>query len=207
MIKAIFFDFDGVLTNFECGSSTVCYNLSKKTGISEEKLLECYDDAEGLVENQLLLGKALHKDVWGGFCRCIGKKIDMGLLDYAFRNTPMNERMLDLAEKLRKKYKIGIITDNTKERFSAIIDEFGLRDKFDAIILSADVGATKKEERIFRVALNALKLKPQECVFIDNNARNLRIPAQMGFKTIYYNFEKKDFDGLIKALSAIGVKV
>lgn len=207
MIKAIFFDFDGVLTNFECGSSTVCFNLSKKTGISEEKLLSCYDDAEGFVEKRLLFGKALHKDIWGGFCKCIGKKIDIGLLDYAFRNVPMNEKMLALAEKLRKNCKVGIITDNTKERFSAIIDEFSLGEKFDAIILSADVGATKKDARIFEAALGALNLKPEECVFIDNNARNLEIPARMGFKTIYYDFEKKDFDALVNELKRVGIIV
>lgn len=185
MIKAVFFDFDGVLTNFECGSSTVCHNLSKKTGISEEKLLSCYDKHA----RDLYLGKGSHKDIWNGFCKCVGQKIDISLLDYAFRNTPMNEKMIRLAEKLRKNCKVGIITDNTKERFSAIVDEFKLRDKFDAIVLSADAGATKKDESIFRVALDALNLKPQECVFIDNSKKNLQIPARMGFKTIYYDFE------------------
>lgn len=200
MIKAIFFDFDGVLSNYECGSSTVCHNLSRKTGISEEKLLSCYDN----YARDLYVGKGTHKDIWSAFCKCVGEKLDISLLDAAFRNTPMNEKMLELAEKLRKNYKVGIITDNSKERFSAIIDEFKLRDKFDVLILSADVGATKKDERIFRAALGALKVKLNECVFIDNSKKNLEVPARMGFKTIYYNFEKKDFQGILKELKAAG---
>lgn len=201
MVKAIFFDFDGVLTDFECGSSNVCHNLSEKTGISEAKLLSCYDKHA----RDLYIKAISHKEIWDDFCKCAGKKIDISLLDYAFRNIPMNEKMLDLAKKLRKNYKVGIITDNTKERFSAIIDEFKLPEKFDVIILSADVGATKKDERIFRAAIDALKLKPQECVFIDNNARNLEVPKRMGFKTIFWDFEKKDFGLLNNELSAFGV--
>jgi len=203
MIKAIFFDFDGVLTNFECGSSTVCRNLSEKTGIPEEKLLLCYDEHA----RDLYVKPVLHKEIWNDFCSCAGENIDISLLDYAFRNTPMNKKMFELVKKLRKNYKVGIITDNTKERFSAIIDEFKLCEKFDAIILSADAGATKKDEQIFRAALGALKLKPHECVFIDNNARNLEVPARMGFKVIHYDFEKKDFEGMVKELSALGVKL
>ncbi|MBU4246327.1 MAG: HAD family phosphatase [Nanoarchaeota archaeon] len=203
MIKAIFFDFDGVLTNFGFGAYNVCFNLHNETGIELEKLLTCYFRHC----NGLDTGKISHSDFWEGFCKCTSKKIDISLLDSAFRNTPVNEKMLALSEKLRKNYKVGIITDNTKARFGAIVDEFRLREKFDAIILSADVGSTKKEERIFKVALDALKVKPEECVFIDNSKKNLEIPARMGFKTLFFDFEKKDFVGLIKELSATGVKI
>ncbi|VVB59923.1 Glyceraldehyde 3-phosphate phosphatase [uncultured archaeon] len=199
MIKAIFFDFDGVLTNFEYGSYTVCYNLSQKTGIPTDKLVSCYHQHTGGLD----IGKIEDKDFWGAFCRCVGCEIGITLLDYAFRNVSMNEKMLELAKKLRKNYKVGIITDNSKGRFNAIIDEFKLRDIFDALILSADVGATKKEEVIFRRALDSLKLKPQECIFIDNSARNLEVPKRMGFKTIHYDFQKKDFDSLLTQLKTL----
>ncbi len=199
MIKAIFFDFDGVLTNFEYGSYTVCYNLSQKTGIPTDKLLACHDQ-QG---KELNLGKISYSDFLDNFCKCAGQKIDIALLDYAFRNVPLNHKMIELAKKLRKNYKIGIITDNSKGRFSAIIDEFKLRDIFDALILSADVGATKKEEAIFRRALDLLEVKPQECIFIDNSARNLEVPKRMGFKTIYYDFDKKDFDSLLRQFKTL----
>ncbi len=118
----------------------------------------------------------------------------------------MNEKMLELAKNLRKNYKTGIITDNSKARFGAIMDEFRLGEKFDALILSADIGSTKKEEQIFRAALDALNLNPQECVFVDNSKKNLEIPARMGFKTIFYDFEKKDFNALIKRLEDFGIR-
>ncbi|MCK5177013.1 MAG: haloacid dehalogenase, partial [Candidatus Aenigmarchaeota archaeon] len=116
MIKAIFFDFDGVLTTDSRGSYTTSTFLEKKTGISKEKILSCYRHNFPLVKTT----KLSYKDFWQDFCKCIGKDIDIGPLRGAFDSTPKNERMFDLAEKLKTNYKTGIITDNSKERFDAM---------------------------------------------------------------------------------------
>jgi putative hydrolase of the HAD superfamily len=35
-------------------------------------------------------------------------------------------------------------------------------------------------------------LESGECVFIDNTAQNLVVPRQMGFRTVYFDDEKRD---------------
>lgn len=219
MIKAVFFDFDGVLTDFECGAQNVCHNLHNKTGIPLERLLACYNK----YGTDLNLGKITHKDMWDDFCKCVGAKVNIKLLDYAFRATPLNNGMFDLAGRLRKNYKIGIITDNSKERFYAIVNEYGLRDAFDALIISADIGDSKQGAGIFARALEAFDVKSDSCIFIDNSRKNLEVPKRMGFKTIYYDFErfhrskasseqseredfeKKDANSLLMSLKALGI--
>jgi len=63
MIKAIFFDFDGVLTNHLFGSYTFCKNLSEKTGIDFEKLKADYRP----FEKKLKLSPIKHEEIWDEF--------------------------------------------------------------------------------------------------------------------------------------------
>ncbi len=203
MIKAIFFDFDGVLTTDPRGSYTTCVYLEKKTGIPKEKIISCYRHNF----SPLKIKKLSYEVFWQEFCKCIGKDIDIGLLQGAFDSTPKNEKMFELAEKLKTNYKTGIITDNTKERFDAMIEKFCLDKLFDVLILSAEVGCTKQEKSIFFEALKSLNIPPEECIFIDNTESNLIVPKQMGFKTIFYNHEKNNVGAIIEKLKREGIKI
>ena len=60
MIKAIFFDFDGVLTLDNTGSFTTCFNISKDAGLDLNKTLICY--RKNRID--LNLNKTTHKKIW-----------------------------------------------------------------------------------------------------------------------------------------------
>ena len=49
-------------------------------------------------------------------------------------------------------------------------------------------------------------MSAEECLFIDNQKKNLMIPQSMGMKTIYYNHEIRDFDTLLSNLRDIGIE-
>lgn len=203
MIKAIFFDFDGVLTTNSNGSGTICRNIvDALPDISFDTLYPCYRAQHPL----LLSGKVKHADIWDDVCGCVGTNIDIAILYDALKKVPMNTAMFALAKELRKKYKTGIITDNTKERFDAILREISLDRLFDVIILSADTGGRKDEPQIFEEALRMAGCSAQECVFIDNQERNLVVPSRMGFKTMWHDDTKNNVDVLRQQLRAIGVE-
>ena len=63
-------------------------------------------------------------------------------------------------------------------------------------------GYEATDEELIEMALKKLALKPDECVMIDDNEKNLSTPSQMGFKTILYKSNTR----LIKELKALGVK-
>jgi len=201
MIKAIFFDFDGVLTLNASGSRNTCKNLADTTGIDADKLYECHHKWS----KELLTGKESYKDIWEQFCACLEKDLDISILNSAFRKTPRNDRMFDIVKKLKGKYKVGIITDNSKERLTACAEELQLKDYFDSIIVSAEVGSIKTEAKIFNTALASLNLQPEEAVFIDNTEKNLIIPKELGIKTIFHDDKKNDIEGLKEQLQQLGV--
>ncbi|MFH1255994.1 MAG: HAD hydrolase-like protein [Candidatus Diapherotrites archaeon] len=202
MIKAIFFDFDGVLTTHKNGWYSTCLNLSKETGFDLDRLIRGYR----LHSKKLNLNKTTHTRMWVDFCKCVGKNIGRDLLEKAFLSTPLNKKMLVLAGKLKNRYKLGIITDNNKERFDLLTEKFKLNDLFDSITLSAKVNATKNGKIIFQDALKSLNAKAKESIFIDNAKQNLKVPKKMGFKTVYYDHERNDMALLLTKLERYGVK-
>ncbi|MEZ4679386.1 MAG: hypothetical protein R2932_34715 [Caldilineaceae bacterium] len=112
MIKAIFFDYDGVLTTDKTGSTTTTRYLSRATGIE----LSTVKAAFSRYNKDLTLGRITHSDIWQELCSALGQELSISLLYKAFEGTPMNEGMFLLARKLKTGHVVGIITDNKKDR-------------------------------------------------------------------------------------------
>ena len=193
-IKGLFFDFDGVITTDKQGSPTIISYISQETNIPYERVENAY-----YKHNQdLLYGRITHRDMWEQFCREVGKSVDYQILEKAFMNISLDEKMLDYIKKKRKDYLIGMITDNKADRINTIVDNTVLKDLLDVVIISANVHSRKIEKKIFEEALKESGLKAEECVFIDNTAANLVVPSEMGFTTIYFDDEKRDFSSLYR---------
>ena len=202
MIRAIFFDFDGVLTLNERGSTITIKTIQESNpDLPAARIRDCYYR----FHHQLLLGERDHCDIWGDYCACVGKDIDPNLLTRAFLATPMNARMLALAFELAQKYQLGIITANAVDRMTPLVDRHRLDTLFDPIVISAAVGSLKSDALIFERALGSLK--PAECVFIDNQEKNLDVPDMLGFKTYLFDPKQNDIPELRNRLAKWGVKV
>ena len=199
MIKAILFDFDGVLTSDRTGSVTTSRYLSAQTGLP----LEAVQSVFRRHYFGTLRGEATQREVWSAFCAETGVPSEPYLLDAAARATPMDGAMLGLARELHEKYKTGVVTDNPSERMAVCAGHFRLSELFDAIIVSGETGSRKNEPAIFEAAFAALGVRPEECVFIDNTPANLTVPGRMGVKTILFDDEKRDITALKKALAEI----
>lgn len=202
MVEAIFFDFDGVLTLNERGSAVTIRVIQKANpDLSAEKIKDCYYR----FHRQLLLGETDHYGIWDDYCKCVGGDIASDILPEAFLATPMNAGMLDLAVELATRYQLGIITANATERMTPLVEKHGLDLLFDPIVISAEVRALKTDALIFEQALGSHK--PEECVFIDNQERNLTVPAGLGIKTYLFDPKQNDIPKLKSQLVEWGFQV
>ena len=86
MIKAVFFDYDGVLTTDKTGSLTTTRHLSKATGIELSVVKATFNR----YNRDLTLGKTTHIQVWHEICSALGQKLDIRLLFEAFESTRRN---------------------------------------------------------------------------------------------------------------------
>jgi putative hydrolase of the HAD superfamily len=203
MIKVVFFDFDGVLTVDKTGSQTTTRYLSQATGVDPLRVQAAFARHNAA----LTLGTRTHASIWADICRDLETDLDIKLLNEAFASTPMNQPMLALARQLKLNYSVGMITDNKEDRIDCLKDLHGLGQVFHPIVVSASVGADKRDKQIFLHALGLVSAAPSECVLIDNSIRNLVVPRELGMEVIHFDDETNDVSALVRELQDRGVRI
>jgi len=199
MIKAVLFDFDGVLTIDKTGSTSITRYLAQQTGLPLEAVKEAYYQ----FNKALLYGKLVHEEMWQDFCERLHTPIDYQLLIDSFIHTELDEQMIALLKELKQQYHIGLITDNKCDRINAILQHHGWEALFDVVAVSAALHTGKEQPEIFRYVLKQLNLTPEECVFIDNTAKNLIVPKELGMHTILFDDAGRDTEAFRQTLMAL----
>jgi putative hydrolase of the HAD superfamily len=200
-IKSIVFDMGGVITvdNFEevLRQIAVAYKipfeelsvLRKK--YSSKMTLGEFSQKElvKLIKETYSLEKPLEEllEIW--------KKIYI-------KGTPLIKDTCSLSAKLRKKYAVGMLS-NLYDFHTDINKERGIYDGFFPCIVSNRVHYAKPGKEIYQLYLSQAKVKPEECVFIDDKEEFTRVAKELGFNVILF----KDPESLIKELKALGVEV
>jgi putative hydrolase of the HAD superfamily len=123
------------------------------------------------------------------------------------------EETIPLLKKLKKKYLIGIITDEQRELQEGKIKALGIKDFFDLIVFTDDLKAEKPKKDSFEYLLKRLNLKGHEVVYVGDNpekdfagARALNIKTVRLMKGYFKNIavtKKLDADFKIKSLEKL----
>ena len=99
--------------------------------------------------------------------------------------------VLPVIKKLRKKYKIGLLS-NTENFTIPVLDKIGFLDNFDAAFFSCDHKKLKPDKRFFRAILKVLGAKPEETVMVGDSMKSDIIPAkQLGMNAILMDRHNK----------------
>jgi HAD superfamily hydrolase (TIGR01509 family) len=201
LIQAVFFDFDGVLTPDRTGTLTTCRYLAQATGIA-------FDDVRAAMEphrDALARGQTTRDATWPLVCEALGRDIPRELLVRAFESTPLDPAMFAFANSLARHGRLGIITDNPKDRMEVVRRTLWLDRVFAPIIVSAEEGFCKDDPRIFESALAAAGVVPQAAVFVDNSQENIDMARNVGMQGLFFDDEKRDLATLARELLVLGV--
>lgn len=86
---------------------------------------------------------------------------------------------------LRSRFRLAIVS-NFYGNLAAVCRETGLEELLDAAIDSAVVGASKPDPRIFRAALDELRVTPAEAVFVgDSLERDMHGARALGMRHVW----------------------
>jgi HAD superfamily hydrolase (TIGR01509 family) len=106
--------------------------------------------------------------------------------------------LLEYIEALHQKYKIGMLSNSNKGVIESKIDERWLKQCFDVIIISAEVGLVKPNPEIYQLTADRLGVETDECIFVDDRKSFTDAASDLGMKSIVY----KDIVSLKKSISS-----
>jgi putative hydrolase of the HAD superfamily len=84
------------------------------------------------------------------------------------------------------------VVSNCDHATRPIVDELGLEREADAIVLSFEVGVAKPDAGIYRAALDALGARPEEAVFVDDQAAYCEGAEALGIRSFLIVREDAD---------------
>lgn len=93
--------------------------------------------------------------------------------------------------KQKNNIRIFAVNNEGKEFNDYRIDKFGLDRCFDAFISSCEVGFSKPDPCIFKLALGIAHVAPEHCLYFDDRAIHVAIAKQMGINAfVHQGFEQ-----------------
>ncbi|WP_078381112.1 YjjG family noncanonical pyrimidine nucleotidase [Sutcliffiella halmapala] len=177
MYKAIIFDLDDTLIGFSKGIENAVKEALNTTGLMwGSEFFECFQRVSvsywkqhgKLTKEEILIfsfkdslnkleltgdARELASLYWRAFCQTAE------LEDYA----------IEVLTELKGKVKLGMITNGFAESQRGRLKASRLKDFFDCIIISEEVGVEKPDPEIFELALRKLGIGREEALFIGDS--------------------------------------
>lgn len=99
--------------------------------------------------------------------------------------------MVALLEELRRHHRVALLTNALTPFFRQIAAKYDLERLFEIILVSSEVGLAKPDPAFFRMMVGKLGARPEDCIFIDDNADNLEGARIVGMNTLLFEGAEK----------------
>ena len=195
-IRAVFFDLGGVIVRTEYQSPRE--RLAERLGMEYEDLDRIVFDSES--GQQASIGAITPLQHWEAVMQRLKRPYEemTTIRDEFFAGDIVDHQILNFLRSLRGKYKTGLISNAWSDLRDYLVRE-KMDDAFDHIIISAEVGVAKPEPKIFQIALEQAKLRPNEAVFVDDFYVNIEGCEKVGMKGIHF----KDAESALQQLKLL----
>ena len=186
MIRAVMTDFGGVLVR--TGSDQSRRNLERRIGLAPNTVEEIV--FAGDVSLRAQSGEVAEAMIWETLARDLNLN-EVGLTGQQFRDEFfaddfLDEELISFIRSLRPAYKTGLISNAWSNLRAVLRDTFRIDDAFDSIVVSAEEKVMKPDERIYRIALDRLRVKPYEAIFLDDLQINVDAANALGMQAVHF---------------------
>ncbi|MFH0929267.1 MAG: HAD family hydrolase [Candidatus Aenigmatarchaeota archaeon] len=229
-LKCIMIDFGETIADGRMVYNNVDkeYNLQFWRRLGFSGSLEDLENAR--IKNSADIGKItsqknVSKTTWAKmFAKKLGLEITekdaeeefRGFIEYYKRNVRLFPNVKDTLDFIKNNgLKLVLISNGWKE-LNTILEYLDLDRYFDLVIISKDIEAYKSEGIPFKIAMEKMSLKPEECIMVGDNLKEDACSRRIGIKFCWFNpfgaeakennfdFEIKDFkdiQGIVESSS------
>lgn len=209
MIKGYLFDFGGTLDTAGCHWGQMLWHAYQRqqVPVTEEQFREAYVYGERtlgrtpIIQSDYSFHKTLEVKIriemeylctsgaWNADEKTFSAKQADVLNDVYQRVVEITAHSASVLEKLAAKYPI-VLVSNFYGNITNVLAEFRLDKYFNDIVESAVVGIRKPDHRIYLLGVEALGLKPEECVVVgDSFYKDIEPAKKAGCHAVWFKGE------------------
>jgi putative hydrolase of the HAD superfamily len=181
-IKWVLFDLTGVISTWSFRSKK--WKIINNKKYKERDFETIYFESNYSAYER---GKIQHKEFVESY---LLKNNDVFTLDEfveIFKRSVTPVRGIEnILKKLKKNYKLAILSNEGIEWGNYKLDKSGLKRYFDKIIISSQIGFAKPDLKFYKKSLKLLNIEPKSCVFIDDLEENINAAEKLGIKSILF---------------------
>lgn len=184
MIEAVIFDFDGVIADTVQAEFEAYRQAFQKCGValSYSEFLESMGGTGLELIDSILKRKKVRLDAVyiHETKQEIYRQLIPGIKPYS--------EILGLIKRL-KNYKLAIATSGLSKNVQIMLQSFGIRDRFKVVIGGEHINMGKPDPEVFLVTAKRLKVKPKNCLVIEDSLVGFKAARKAGMECILLNEE------------------
>jgi HAD superfamily hydrolase (TIGR01509 family) len=179
LIKALIFDFDGLIVDTEGPIFEAWQRIYREHGheLPGEQWLSIIGTAAGafdpIADLGIRTGKTLDKKEYDDLERLYYREATE-----AQKLLPGVEQYLADAERLG--LRTAIASSSSRRWVMEHLERFGLENRFDAVVCREDVAATKPDPALYRIALERLGAAPDQAIALEDSSNGIRAAKAAG---------------------------
>lgn len=185
LIKAVIFDYGGV-TGKEPHEDDVFLAIVKRCGLGYDFVKSKYN----VFEAQFITNRISKKEFYARLAHSLdvsAKDVEHAWNVKYFQQKPkLNRKVVKIVKTLKRSgYKLALLSNVFPYR-DTILKKRGCYKFFPYVILSSKVKLKKPDKKIYEYAIKKLKVKANECLFVDDREKNINGAKKVGMKAILF---------------------
>jgi putative hydrolase of the HAD superfamily len=184
MIQAVIFDYGNVLSQTLDPRPRAVWE--DKIGLTSGGLQQAVHNDQSWVEVQC--GRMSTAAYWNE----VGKTLNLTPQEVAalrmdfYRGDSRNDDLVARIDQIRTTGLRTAILSNFSPELRTMLTQQALQQRFDAIVISAEIGVMKPAAAAYQAVLDRLALPAARCVFIDDQAANIAAAQALGMYGIVF---------------------
>jgi len=181
--RAVFFDLGGVIIRTEYQAPRE--HLAERLNMDYDDLVKVVFDSE--TGHKASVGALSEDEHWMAVTRRLGRPAAElpSIRAEFFAGDVVDLELIEFIRSLRPRYKTGVISNAWPGLRDYLVHQ-KLDEIFDSLVISAEVGVMKPDEKIYRLALDKAGVNAVAAVFVDDAPINVEAANALGMHGLLF---------------------